>query len=283
MQLLQDPVEATVHKTIPSGPREFEPGLSRVEEIKKRGIVRVGYVADRLPFSYFNQHGELVGFDVEMAHTLAKELGVHLEFIPFQFDTLAQQLRENHFDIAMSGVPMVITYLKDMNFSDDYMDITFSLVVKDHRRREFATIEKIQRMKKLKFGIPAVSAYFTDRIKEVTPQAEVISLNSIREFFESGDEGVDALITGAEVGAAWTLLYPDFQVVVPEPIDVVLPLGYPIASGQQEWINLINRWIDLKRRDQAIEWAYNYWILGKGATEIQPRWSIIRNVLHWVE
>ena len=72
MQLLQDPVQATVHKTIPSAPREREPGLSRIEEIKKRGVVRVGYVEERLPFSYLNQHGDLVGFDVEMAHTLAK-------------------------------------------------------------------------------------------------------------------------------------------------------------------------------------------------------------------
>lgn len=283
MQLLQDPVEATVHETIPSGPREFEPGLSRVEEIKKRGVVRVGYVADRLPFSYFNQHGELVGFDVEMAHTLAKELGVHLEFIPFQFNTLAQQLRENHFDIAMSGVPMVTTFLKEMNFSDDYMDITFSFVVKDHRRKEFATVEKIQRMERFRVALPGASTYFADRIKEVVPHAEVVSLNSIREFFESGGEGMDALIIGAEVGAAWTLLYPDFQVVIPEEVYVAFPLGYPIASGQQEWINLLNRWIDLKRKDRTIEWAYDYWILGKGATEKRQRWSIIRDVLHWVE
>ncbi len=283
MQLLQDPVEATVHETIPSGPREFEPGLSRVEEIKKRGVVRVGYVADRLPFSYFNQHGELVGFDVEMAHTLAKELGVHLEFIPFQFNTLAQQLREDHFDIAMSGVPMVTTFLKEMNFSDDYMDITFSFVVKDHRRKEFATVEKIQRMERFRVALPGASTYFADRIKEVVPHAEVVSLNSIREFFESGGEGMDALIIGAEVGAAWTLLYPNFQVVIPEEVYVAFPLGYPIASGQQEWINLLNRWIDLKRKDRTIEWAYDYWILGKGATEKRQRWSIIRDVLHWVE
>jgi ABC-type amino acid transport substrate-binding protein len=224
-----------------------------------------------------------VGFDVEMAHTLAKELGVHLEFIPFQFNTLAQQLREDHFDIAMSGVPMVTTFLKEMNFSDDYMDITFSFAVKDHRRKEFTTVEKIESMERLRIAFPGASSYFAERIKEVLPQAEIVTLNSIRDFFESDSEGVDALVIGAEVGAAWTLLYPDFQVVIPEEVYVAFPLGYPIASGQQEWINLINRWIDLKRKDRTIEWAYDYWILGKGATEKRQRWSIIRDVLHWVE
>jgi hypothetical protein len=28
---------------------------------------------------------------------------------------------------------------------------------------------------------------------------------------------------------------------------------------------------------------YDYWILGKNAVPKPPRWSVIRNVLHWVE
>jgi hypothetical protein len=27
---------------------------------------------------------------------------------------------------------------------------------------------------------------------------------------------------------------------------------------------------------------YDYWILGKNAVPTPPRWSVIRNVLHWV-
>ena len=28
---------------------------------------------------------------------------------------------------------------------------------------------------------------------------------------------------------------------------------------------------------------YDYWILGIGAEPVQPRWSVIRNVLHWID
>ena len=178
---------------------------------------------------------------------------------------------------------MDTTYLKEMNFSDDYMDITFSYVVKDHHRKEFETVEKIERMERLRVAFPAASSYFGKRIKVVLPQAEVVNIDSVSEFFKSGGEGVDALVIGAEVGAAWTLLYPDFQVVVPEEVYVAFPLGYAVAWGKPEWVNLLNRWIDLKRKDRTIEWAYDHWILGKGATKRRPRWSIIRDVLHWVE
>ncbi len=36
-------------------------------------------------------------------------------------------------------------------------------------------------------------------------------------------------------------------------------------------------------KDKTIDRLYNYWILGIGAEEKGHRWSIIRDVLHWVE
>jgi hypothetical protein len=47
--------------------------------------------------------------------------------------------------------------------------------------------------------------------------------------------------------------------------------------------DFLNHWIDLKKKDNTIKKTYNYWILGQGVAIKEPRWSIIRNVLHWVE
>jgi ABC-type amino acid transport substrate-binding protein len=87
----------------------------------------------------------------------------------------------------------------------------------------------------------------------------------------------------AESGSVLTLLYPKFTVVVPEPGVVKIPLAYPVARRDQDWAHFINAWIELKRRDGTIDALYGHWILGKRADKRQPRWSIIRNVLHWVE
>ena len=59
-----------------------DPSKSALERIKERGTIRVGYLTDGLPYSDFNISGDLVGFDVEMAHELAKELDVDLELVP---------------------------------------------------------------------------------------------------------------------------------------------------------------------------------------------------------
>ena len=50
------------------------------------------------------------------------------------------------------------------------------------------------------------------------PEAEIVTINSPREFFtesESNDDWVDMLYISAGAGSAWTLLYPAFQVITP--------------------------------------------------------------------
>ena len=144
----------------------------------------MGYNPDRLPFTFFNNAGGLVGFDVEMANRLAKELGVSLEFIPFEVDTMAKQLNGDHFDIIMAGVPMYTPRLETMSFSAPYLDVTFAFVVKDNRREEFATIEKIRstRGRGLTFGVRGGYEYYSNRAKETLPLAKVVQLESYRDF-----------------------------------------------------------------------------------------------------
>ena len=76
-------------------------------------------------------------------------------------------------------------------------------------------------------------------------------------------------------------MYPQFSVVIPEPGVVKLPLAYPIGRHDQALATFVNTWIELKSKDGTIDALYKYWILGQNAAPRSPRWSIIRNVLHW--
>ena len=53
-----------------------------MQAIRARGAVRVGVLQERLPYAYEDKNGELVGLDIEMAHQLARDLNVRLEFVP---------------------------------------------------------------------------------------------------------------------------------------------------------------------------------------------------------
>jgi ABC-type amino acid transport substrate-binding protein len=71
-------------------------------------------------------------------------------------------------------------------------------------------------------------------------------------------------------------------VVVPEPNPVKVPLAYPLPPNHTDWAELVNNWIELKRRDGTIAALFRHWIMGQGAEPRGRRWSVVRNVLHWV-
>ena len=283
MQLLENLVPATIVKAAPN-PQPLLSGETIWGRIKRRGVIRVGFNPDNLPWSYYNSQKQLVGFDIDMAHQLAHKLGVKIEFVPLQFSTLGQLMGKDHFDIAMSGVVGTIERFQQTRFSDPYMYVNLALVVPDYRDDEFASLTSIRQKKNLRIGVedPAI---LTKKIQELLPNAEFIYLESDREFFENtgAAKDLDALFNSAEAGSAWTLLYPNFQVVTPFPRNLDIPLVYPFLGKDDLFGEVVNYWIEVKKHDGTIQDAYDYWILGQGGEQKPPRWSIIRDVLHWVD
>jgi cyclohexadienyl dehydratase len=56
--------------------------VSRLDEIIKRGTLRVGMTGDYLPFSSLEKATDAFrGFDVDMAEQLGKALGVKVEYV----------------------------------------------------------------------------------------------------------------------------------------------------------------------------------------------------------
>jgi hypothetical protein len=56
-----------------------------------------------------------------------------------------------------------------------------------------------------------------------------------------------------------------------------------VAKGNQDLLNFLNNWSQIKKNGRQAKAAYDLWILGQGAVPKQSRWSVIRNVLKWVK
>ncbi len=278
------PLFATVpakvfQSAVPATPMDATPaGLKR---IRARGAIRVGFLADNRPASFFNGKGELVGLDVEMAHILARSLGVGLEFVAVDRSKMLQQLNGGYCDIIMSGLAVTPERAEGVTLSTPYMEETLALVVLDHRRSEFSSRENLKRRSALKLAVLDVP-YFISFVRDRLPKAELVVVNSAAEFFESKGKTVDGFVYSAEAGSAWSLLYPEYTVVVPPP-RIALPVSYAMARGDRELVDYVNALVELKKGDGTLKKLYDYWILGQFATDKQPRWSVIRNLLHWVE
>jgi Na+/H+-dicarboxylate symporter/ABC-type amino acid transport substrate-binding protein len=288
MSLMETPVSTTVYRDDHEPPLEEVNAQDRpvrmLERIRNRGVLRAGYNPERLPFTFFNDSGELVGFDVELLNLLAREMGVELEFIPVSWDTLSEEFAASQIDI-MGTVPLSTHMLLDFDLSDPYLQGTLGLVVKDYRRSEFSTRKKILAQKSLSIAYAGAVEYIRPAIERALPGDDFnwVKINNIRSFFEQTDDSMDALLVDVEIGTAWTLLHPQYTVVIPQSAQLKMPSGFAVAKGQSEFSDLLGRWVLAKHSTGEIQAAYDYWILGGGAEKKQPRWSIGKDVLGWLD
>jgi Na+/H+-dicarboxylate symporter len=283
MQLLEDPVEHVVLEDAAPNPDPLQPDESRLQRIRRRGRIRVGFRADALPWTFFNGRGELVGLDIELMHVLAGELGVAIEFVPTTRQTSAEQMQSDHFDLLVSGVPMSLTLSERSLLTGPYLELTPALVVADYRRDEFETNEMVRETPGLRIG-GIDDPYLIQRAGTWLPQAEIVPITSLREFFDGEIQGLDAVLSSAEGGSAWTLLHPEYSVVLSATAEVIeWPLCIPVAGRDRHLAQFLDDWIEIKTQDGTVKEAFEHWILGRTAEDEGPRWSIVRDVLGWGE
>lgn len=255
-----------------------------LKQIKERGTLRVGYNAEALPFAFFNSKNELVGYDIFFAHRLARDLHLSVEFIPVRRGKVQEYLDQGICDIVMSAFPMRVDDLERMNFTRPYMEMKAAFIVKDFRKKEFQTRSDMAAIDTLRIAVtPANSAEDRRLLRSYLPNAQLVELESIKDFF-SQEIAADALLTTDKIGKAWALLYPEFGVAVPKPHLFVYDVAYPIpiTKGDYFFLEYLNHWLTLQQTSGVVAHQFDYWILGKTPYRKKPRWSIIRNVLHWV-
>jgi len=127
------------------------------------------YLQDALPFAFENRAGKLVGFDVEMAYRLARDMNVALELVLIDRAQAAAMVNEGNVDLIMSGMALTLERVQGINMSAPYLNETVAFVVKDYRREEFSSRESVKKQSRLKLGIINVP-YYVEKIRQYLPK-----------------------------------------------------------------------------------------------------------------
>lgn len=256
---------------------------SLLRRIKTRDLLRVGYNPDMMPLAYFNRDGDLVGYDIHMAYDLARTLNVsRIEFIPVDRETFLDRVNNGSCDIVMSGVVLVPGISDEARFTSPYLDLHLAFVTRDDRKDEFEQWDEVVKKKDLVIGIADTSAYYQTAIR-LFPNATFIPLESPEQFFNQTE--AEALLTTAEVGTAMTLLHPFYDVAILQPSDIYqIPCVYVVSRDCDDAsLMFLNYWLEMEEKYGSLDKKYRYWVLGEDKEHQPPRWSVIRDVLHWIE
>ena len=101
-----------------------------LEAIKSAGALKIGTEGTYAPFTYHDESGKLVGFDVEIGEAVAKKLGVKAEFLEGKWDGLIAGLDANRYDAVINQVGITEERKKKYDFSEPYIASKAALIVK---------------------------------------------------------------------------------------------------------------------------------------------------------
>ena len=80
------------------------------------------------PFEFTNAKGEIIGFDVDIANAICKEIQATCKFKSQSFDSLIQELRLKRIDAAISAMDITEARAKQVAFSEPYYDSSASFI-----------------------------------------------------------------------------------------------------------------------------------------------------------
>lgn len=271
---IESPPHVTVYTT------EVSPPPSKIEstlaKILDRGVIRVGYNSDAIPFCYFNQWGELVGYDVAYAYQLAKDLDVKLELVPIQYDRLTDAVNTGYCDIVMSAIVMDEQRIINMQFSNSYIEQANALVLRITDVDKYRNPAQVNNDPNFRLGTEG--AY-----KQVAQTHFPNKSFTIGTLDGLAQNKYDGFLWGELQSYIWCLTNPSFTTLTFHGLLGKKYFAYPLKKESELFLHFINEWLVLKQEQGFAHRQRQYWFLGKEYDPGLKRWSVIRDVLHWVE
>ena len=99
-------------------------------DVKAAGKLTVATSPDFPPFESL-EGGEVVGIEVDIMELICDKLGVDVEFVQMDFDSVLIGIEAAKYDCAMSGITVTPAREKNMLFTDPYYNAAQVIVVKE--------------------------------------------------------------------------------------------------------------------------------------------------------
>lgn len=236
----QTPTATVTPESSPSGEATEQPSGLAYDKIV------LGTSADYAPFEFqviVDGVLTIVGFDIEIAKEIAKDLGAELEIQDLDFDSLLMALNTDKVDFVIAGMNPDEERRKNVDFSEIYYHASQGVLVKEDSVDQYQSVEDLAGKK---IGVQRGSTQ--EGLAQEIDGASLTSLAKIPELIMELNSGrVDALILEKPVAEQYVTTQASIAmsgVEIEQPLEET---GFAIAvkKGNQELVDAIN--VTLKR------------------------------------
>ena len=195
--------------------------------ILERGELVVAMEGSWSPWTYHDESGELVGYDVEVAQGIADKLGVKATFVEGEFNGLLAGLDAGRYDMVVNGVGIDAGRQEKYDFSDPYAYDRTAVIVR-------ADDDSIQTMEDLKGKRTANTIASTYAAVAQKYGAEVTGVDDLNQTFELLFSGrIDATLNAEVSYYDYLREHPDAAVKIACMDTESTPIAVPMRKGEE--------------------------------------------------
>jgi polar amino acid transport system substrate-binding protein len=233
------------------------------EPSNPRGVLRWGAdIESGAPFAYKDpaHPGEIVGFEAEIVHALAKDMGLKVEFFQNNWGGLIQGLQRHDYDIVVNGLEITPDRAEEVNFSVPYYVTSERLTVP----RNVNTVQRLEDLEGKRVG--TLTGSLAQRIlgEQSFPLEAVTYAEEVHLYNDLAFGRVDAVLLDEPIALYYAQPNPELK-------NVGAPIGrmeYGVATrkGDKQFTAKINSSLKKLIADGTVRGILEKWGLWNEAT-----------------
>ncbi len=224
------------------------------EDFQVRGKLRIAVKDNFPPLGFRDRQGNLVGFEIDLAKEIAKELlgdPNAVEFVPVNNSQRLPYLLENKVDLAIAQISLTANRARLVDFSLPYYQDRTVLIFRKARQAISQPNAKILKIAVLK-GSTAIAA-----VQSINPKAEIIGASSYAQLIQALETNQVQAISGDYLALFnWLQSNPDYAITDLDfhSLAIAIPKGLQHKTLFLQTIRAIeklrqNNWLKVKAKE----------------------------------
>jgi polar amino acid transport system substrate-binding protein len=230
---------------------------SVLEQVLKRGTLRVG-MSTFVPWAMQDKTGKLIGFEIDVATRVAKDMGVKVEFVQTKWAGIIPALLTGNFDVIIGGMGITPQRNLKINFTNPYDVTGMSIVASKELAGGFKSLEDFNQPNvviAVRLGGTPVAA-----AQKFMPKAQLRKFDDESQAIQELLNGrAYAVIASSPMPAFQALKYPDKLFLPIQGTFTKEPIGFALRKGDVDTLNFFNNWITVVQAEGWLAEKKHYW------------------------
>lgn len=233
-------------------------------EIAQRGSVVVANAASYPPFSYIDDNGVMVGFDVDVAQGMADMLGLKLEQKQPSWDSIPTGLATGRFDVCIASMTNTAERSKALDFTAPYYWAPAQMAI----QQDGEPVTSPDQLSGQTVAVAAQTTYYywlDDNVKDVDIKTYPTDAEGMQEversradvYIGSAIAVTSAISSGSKLELSGDPLFYE-------------NCSFAVKKGEADWLSLLDYTVSQMRADGYLKAKSELWINGLDLTAEPP-------------